>query len=80
MINNPEELETHDIYLAAFFKLSGCILDRRRRQGTRVFFVFRNTAGPIRELRDSFYSGGSKVDPHSYSREIIAMKQMVMSD
>jgi hypothetical protein len=73
----PEEFETHDIYLAAYFKVSGCILARKRRQGQRVFLIFTNPGGPIRDLRYAFYSGSAKVDPHAYSREVIAMKQVV---
>ena len=74
-----EEFETSDIYLAAYFKVSGCILARRRQQGMRVYFVFTNVGGPLKELRDGFYGGAAKVDPHAFSREIIAVKNLLAS-
>ena len=52
-----EELETHDIYLAAYLNIAGCTLKRRYRTGQRVYFVFINPAGSINELRQSYYAG-----------------------
>jgi hypothetical protein len=71
-----EEYETHDIYLAAYLKVCGCTY-KMRRQGTRVFFMFTNPAGSVRDLRDAYYQGSSKVAPHQFAQEIIAMKQLV---
>ena len=71
-----EELETHDIYLAAYFRLASCTLKRRRRQGPRVYFIFTNVGGSIKELREDFYSGKAVVKAHEYSQSIIAMKQL----
>jgi hypothetical protein len=70
------ELETHDIYLAAYLNLAGCSLKKRRRQGPRVYFVFTNPAGSIGELREAFYSGKAVVKAHAYSQAIIAQKQL----
>ena len=71
-----KELETHDIYLAAFFMLAGCKMLRRRKQANRVYFVFVNPAGSMQELRESFFSGEAKVPAHQYSQMIIACKQL----
>ena len=70
------ELETHDIYLAAYLRLAACNLKKRRRQGPRVYFIFTNPAGSINELREAFYSGKALVKAHEYSQSIIAMKQL----
>jgi len=71
-----DELETHDIYLAAYLNLAGCQLKRRRRQGPRVHFIFVNPAGEIKDLQEAFYSGKAVVKAHAYSKEIIAMKEL----
>lgn len=70
------ELETHDIYLAAFLSLAGCSLKRRYRTGPRVYFVFTNTAGSINNLRQSYYSGEAVVKAHDYSQKIVAIKNL----
>ncbi|MGH9920830.1 MAG: hypothetical protein ACRD6W_18420 [Nitrososphaerales archaeon] len=70
------ELETHDIYLAAYLKLAACPLKNRRKQGPRVFFIFTNPGGSIRELREAFYSGKAVVKAHDYAQAIVAMKQL----
>ncbi len=70
-------LETHDIYLAAYLMLSGCILVRKRAQGMRQFFIFSNPGGPIKELRDAYFSGTALVKPHDYAQKLIACKQLL---
>ncbi len=70
------EYETDDIYLAAYFKICGCVMEKRRKVGNKVLFVFTNTAGSIRELRESYYSGKAKVDPHTFQQSIIAYKKL----
>jgi hypothetical protein len=76
MNTEDKEFETHDIYLAAFLKISGCTLLRRRKQANRVYFVFTNPAGSILDLREAFYSGTAKVVAHQYSITIVGMKQL----
>lgn len=76
MITNTEEFEVTDIYLAAFLKVSGCTLLRRRRQANRVYFIFTNPAGPVQELREAFFTGQAKVPAHQYAIEIKAMKEL----
>ena len=71
-----KEFETHDIYLAAYLKVSGCTLVRRRKQANRVYFVFVNPAGSILDLREAFFSGQGKVSAHQYSMEIVSVKQL----
>jgi len=71
-----EELETHDIYLAAYLNIAGCQLKRRYRTGARVYFVFVNLAGSINELRQSYYAGTALVKAHDFAQKIVAMKQL----
>ena len=71
-----DEYETHDIYLAAYLKIAGCDLLRQRRQGPRVFFIFVNPGGTMKDMRDAYYSGKGTVSAHRYSQEVIAMKQL----
>jgi hypothetical protein len=71
-----EELETHDIYLAAYLSVAGCELKRRYRVGPRVYFVFTNSAGSINDLRQSYYAGTAVVKAHDYSQKIIGMKNL----
>lgn len=76
MNTEDNEFETHDIYLAAYLKVSGCNLMRRRKQANRVYFVFENPAGSIKDLREAYFSGQSKVQAHQYAQAIVAMKQL----
>ncbi len=71
-----EEYETDDIYLAAYFSIAGCELARRRKQGPKVWFVFTNIGGSMKELRDAFYIGKAQGSYYSYSQKVIAMKQL----
>jgi hypothetical protein len=75
MVEQEQELETHDIYLAAYLKICGCPF-KQRRQGPRMFFIFTNPAGSLKDLREAFYQGTARVSPHQYSQEVIAMKQL----
>lgn len=76
MPNQLPEFETADIYLAAYLKIAGCELQRRRRQGHRVYFVFTNAGGSMNDMREAFFSGRGKVSAHQYSREVMAFKEM----
>jgi hypothetical protein len=71
-----EEHETDDIYLAAYFQITGCTLERRRKIGSKVIFVFTNVAGPIKDLREAFYSGKAVVKANQYAQSIQSMKQL----
>ena len=74
---DPEpEFETHDIYLAAYLKVSGCDMIRRRRQGPRVYFVFKNPAGSVMEMRQAYYSGEGQVVANTFARAVISFKQL----
>lgn len=73
---DQDRYETHDIYLAAYFKVSGCKMVSRHQQGRRWFFVFENPGGSMRSLREAFYSGEAKVVAKKFSDEIINMKQL----
>ena len=74
-MTTPEEFETTDLYLSAYLKICGCTF-RQRRQGSRVFFIFANPAGSVKEMRDDYYHGTARVSPHQYSQEIIAFKNL----
>ena len=77
---DPEELETHDIYLAAYLSIAGCNLKRRYRVGPRVYFVFTNPAGSISDLRQSYYSGTAVVKAHDFSQKIVGYKNLCFAD
>lgn len=76
MDTEDKEFETHDIYLAAFFKVCSCKLLRRRKQANRVYFVYTNPAGSIRDLREAFFSGEAKVSAQQYAAAIVSIKQL----
>lgn len=70
------EFETDDIYLAAYFSLSGCEMQRKRRLGAKVWFIFTNPAGSMKELRETYYSGKGLVKPHVFVQQILAFKAL----
>lgn len=72
-----EELETHDIYLAAYLKVTGCVLVRKRKQGPRVFFIFSNPGGSIKDMREAYFNGQGTVQAHQFATTITAMKQLL---
>jgi hypothetical protein len=76
MANSPDELETHDIYLAAYLILAGCVLKRDRKVGPRKYFIFTNPAGSIQDLRQAYYAGTAVVKAHDFTQKIIAMKNL----
>ena len=75
-MTEPEEFETHDIYLAAYLTLAGCTMKRERRVGQRKYFVFTNIATPISELRHGYYTGTATVKAHDFAQKIVAMKNL----
>ncbi len=76
MNETEKEYETHDIYLAAYFKVCGCALVRQRRQGPRKFFVFTNVGGTMAGVREDYFAGRGRVDPYAYAQQVVAFKQM----
>ncbi len=75
-MNNNESYETDDIYLAAYFLICGCTMDKRRKVGNKVMFVFSNPAGPMNDLRENYYSGKAMVRANAYSQTIISCKKL----
>jgi len=71
-----DECEFHDIYLAAYLKISGCQLLRTRRQGQRVYFIFINPGGSISDMREAYYSGRGMVVANAFATEIKNFKEM----
>jgi hypothetical protein len=71
------EIETHDIYLAAYLLVAGCSLESTKKQGARKIFLFKNPAGSIQDLRQAYFSGAASVKAHEYAQKIIAMKNLV---
>lgn len=76
MSYQEEEFETSDIYLAAYLRLSGCKLERRRKQGTRVLFVFTNPGGSVKEMREAYFSGAAQVGANKFAQEIKNFKEL----
>jgi len=70
------EYETPDIYLAAYFTICGCVMVRKRVQGKRVFFVFTNPAGSIKQLREAFFANEGTVKAYDFSQKVKAMKEL----
>jgi len=69
--------ETDDIYLAAYYMLAGCSFVGKRKVGPKVYFRFRNNAGPISELRRAFFSGEATGKLHDYAQKVVASKQLL---
>lgn len=69
-------LEIDDIYLGAFFLLSGCQIISKRNISQKVLFTFQNPAGSITELRHAYYLGATgKLS--EFSHNIVTMKQLL---
>lgn len=76
-MDTEKQYETHDIYLAAYLKLVGCVLVNRYKQGSRRWiFVFESPDNDIKLLRASYYSGSQKVIAKDFAREIQDFKQL----
>lgn len=73
---DSEEYETHDIYLAAYYKVAGCSYLRKYRQGRRVIFVFSNPGGTMREMREAFFSGKGMVVASEYADAVRKYKEL----
>ena len=71
-----EEFETDDIYLSSYLKISGCTMERRRRLGNKVIFIFTNIGGSIKDLREAYYMGKARVDPHAFATATVSMKKL----
>lgn len=71
-----DEVETNDIYFAAYLIVSGCTMIRKRQQGPRRYFVFTNPGGSLTELRDGYYANSATVKANQYAQQIISMKQL----
>lgn len=79
-MDQDENFETHDIYLAAYLKISGCNYVKRYRQGPRVFFVFSNPGGSMKDLREAFYANKGTVPAKKFSDEVVSFKQLCFGD
>lgn len=75
-----EEFETHDIYLAAYLLCAGCKMDGRRRQGARMYFKFTNPAGSLVQLREEYYAGTATVKAQEFTTKIMGMKNLCFQD
>jgi hypothetical protein len=62
------------MHLAAYLKVSGYQMVRRRKQANRVYFVFQNPDGSIKDLMEAFFSGQAKVQAHQFSQEIMVSR------
>ena len=73
---NTDELETDDLYQAAYFNLAGCEYKRKRREGHKVYFVFSNPGGGMKAMRESYFNGTAKVSAYDYSKECKRFKEL----
>jgi len=76
-VNATENLETCDLYLAAFFMSCGCSLvsSYRHKNNGRVYFVFeRNPL--IHELQMTYHSREAKVAAATYADNIKGLKSL----
>ena len=71
-----DEYETDDIYLAAYLQIAGCVMERRRKIGNKIMFVFSNKAGPVKDLREAYFSNKGTVLAYQYSQQVKAFKQL----
>ena len=69
------DYETHDIYLGAYLSLHVPMV-KKRRQGSRVFFIFENKDNKIQELRDAYYTGKCMVSANVYIRKVQDFKEL----
>jgi hypothetical protein len=79
-IVDPDTFETHDIYLAAYFMTASCSLEGRRKQGARWYFIFKNPAGSMKELREAFYTDKGLVPASKYADAIKKVKELCFCD
>lgn len=61
------EYRTTDIVLAAFLKISGCIISRIEKVGQRGTFVFASVS---HQLVDQYDLGQSSVEPIAFNNAI----------
>lgn len=73
-----DELETDDIYAAAYYNLAGCEFKGRRKEGTKVYFRFSNPGGTMSDMREKYFTG-AKVSAFQYGTEIKRMKELCFS-
>lgn len=71
-----EEYETDDIYLSAYLQIAGCVMERRKKVGNKVVFVFTNPAGSIKDLREAYYSNKAMVRANQFAQQVRDMKQL----
>ncbi len=72
------DFETDDIYLAAYFKYCGCKYVGKRKAGMKFWFIFRNEGGDgFNELKTQFYSGAAVGKLHTFSQDVVAIKQLL---
>ncbi len=79
-MNTQDQYETDDIYLASFFLVCNCVLEKRRKVGNKVYFVFSNPAGSIKTLREDYYSGKAMVRANVYAQCLINTKKLLFDD
>lgn len=73
-MTDTEDRETDDIYLAAFYSLFGAEMVSRRRNGIKVWFMFRGSH--MAELYEDYYLNRRMVEPCTYSDRIKMYKHL----
>ena len=70
-----DKFETKDLYLSAYLKARGLHLIDTRRDGSRVFFIFKNRGKGEDLLREFF--GDGKVDVSLFVKAISDLKTLI---
>ena len=72
------QYRTSDLYYAAYLKVAGVDFIDTEREGSRVFFLFKDDGeGTVmRDLRREYFSGHSKVSALALVQEIKNMKSL----
>lgn len=75
-MDTENKYETHDIYLAAYFKLVGCKLINRYKQGSRRWVFVFESSDDMKDIRAAYFSGSGKIVAKDFAREIQDFKQL----
>lgn len=74
--HSDNELETHDMYFAAYLLLAKCTIKSTRSVGHRKYWTFHNKGGSVIELRNAYYDGSATGSLHEFVQKIVGMKNL----
>jgi len=73
---NDNKFKTTDLYFAAYLKAAGVQLLETERQRKKVIFVFDNSLGGVKDLKNQYFNRTAKLAALTYVDEIRAMKSL----